>query len=385
MSKKKVLYYMPDNPLKGKGGNLTRCNQMLSYFQKNSDLLDVHFISSIDWDNESKEEFHLRYPDIQLKIFLFNLPKSNILKYLIKDKIPKQISRAIRRNPLDSSTPYFRNKFKKDIQENNYDIVLISYSTWGNVIENIHGPYFIIDTHDFMALQYKIRYEGHKKINIGKLFGNEMSILKKFNEIWTYSIEEQYIFEQFTNRKITLMPVSFPTVHLNEKRTIKYDVLYVASANPHNVNSFKWFLDKVFPLLENVNIYIVGKICNFIEDSPNIIKLGIVDDLDAIYQNTRICICPMITGTGVKIKVLESLSYGLPIVTTRRGVDGLINKSQNGCMVSDDPLSFANNIKQLLNDQQLYSKTCAEALSYFSQNYHEDKEDKILNDLFIPS
>lgn len=376
---------MPDNPLKGRGGNLTRCNQMLSYFQNNSDLLDVHFISSIDWDNESKEEFHLRYPDIQLKIFLFNLPKSNILKYLIKDKIPKQISRAIRRNPLDSSTPYFRSKFKKDIQENKYDIVVISYSTWGNVIEDIDGPYFIIDTHDFMSLQYKIRYEGRKKINVGKLFGNEMSILKKFNEIWTYSIEEQYIFEQFTNRKVTLMPVSFPTVHLNDSRTIKYDVLYVASGNPHNVNSIKWFLDKVFPLLENVNIYIVGKICNFIEDSPNIIKLGMVDDLDAVYKSTRICICPMITGTGVKIKVLESLSYGLPVVTTRRGIDGLINKSQNGCMVSDDPVKFANNIKQLLSDQQLYSKTSAEALSYFSQNYHEHKEEKILNHVFMSS
>lgn len=107
-------------------------------------------------------------------------------------------------------------------------------------------------------------------------------------------------------------------------------------------------LDYVFPLLNDINIYVVGKICDFIDDMPNIIKLGMVDDLDSVYKSTKICICPMVTGTGVKIKVLESLSYGLPVVTTRRGVDGLVNKSQNGCIVSDEPLIFADNIKNYL-------------------------------------
>jgi glycosyltransferase involved in cell wall biosynthesis len=385
MSKKKVLYYMPDNPLKGRGGNLTRCNQMLSYFQKKSDLLDVHFISSMDWDSESKEEFYMKYPSINLKIFPFKMSKSNIFEYLIRDKIPKEIEKALIGDTFDSTTPYFRSIFKKDIAENQYDIVVISYAIWGNLIKDIEGPYFIIDTHDFMTLQYKIKTENTHKLNIGSLFKSEMDILKKFDEIWTYSIEEQYIFEQFTDKKVNLVPVSFPVIHLNENRSVKYEVLYVASDNPHNVKSIKWFLDKVFPFLQNIDIYIIGKICDVIEDTPNIIKLGIVDDLEGIYRNTRICICPMVTGTGVKIKVLESLSYGLPMVTTRRGVDGLINKSQNGCMVSDEPSIFADNIKQLLNDQQLYSKMKAEAQSYFTQNHDEQREEYMLNQVFIPN
>jgi glycosyltransferase involved in cell wall biosynthesis len=383
MSKKKVLYYMPDNPLKGKGGNLTRCNQMLTYFQKNSNSLDVTFISSMDWDDESRRAFTVRYPNLNLKIFHFKMSKSNLFQYLIKDKIPKQLNKAFIRNASDFTTPYFRSKFKQDIQDNNYDIVIISYSIWGNVIDNIKGPYFILDTHDFMTLQYKINYEDSRDFDIGKLFKNEMNVLKKYDEVWTYSIEEQYIFEQFTGRKVTLMPVSFPLVNLNEHRNIKYDILYVASDNPHNVKSIKWFLDYVFPLLNDINIYVVGKICDFIDDMPNIIKLGMVDDLDSVYKSTKICICPMVTGTGVKIKVLESLSYGLPVVTTRRGVDGLVNKSQNGCIVSDEPLIFADNIKKLLDDPNLYSKIQNEALAYFEQNHHETKEKQLLNQIFI--
>jgi len=61
-----------------------------------------------------------------------------------------------------------------------------------------------------------------------------------------------------------------------------------------------------------------------------------VANLVEFYQNVSIVICPMFSGTGVKIKVLEALSYGIPVVTNQRGVDGLLNKSANGCLVTEN-------------------------------------------------
>lgn len=383
MSKKKVLYYMPDNPLKGKGGNLTRCNQMLTYFQKNCNTLDVTFIFSMDWDEESEQAFNLKYPDLNLKIFQFKMSKSNLFKYLINDKIPKELNKAFNKNTLDLTTPYFRGLFKKEIQDNHYDIVMISYSTWGNIIDDIQGPYFILDTHDFMTLQYKINYEDRLDFDIGKLFQNEMNVLKKYNEIWTYSIEEQYIFDQFTNSNVKLVPVSFPVNSKDLAAPIKYSVLYVASDNQHNVNSIQWFINRVLPLLGNVKIYIVGKICSKIQDEENIVKLGPVNDLDAIYKQSKITICPMLTGTGVKIKVLESLSYGLPVVTTRRGVDGLVNKSQNGCLIANEEKEFARYILKLLSDEIFYTQHQIEARSYFEKHHHPELETKFLDKIFM--
>lgn len=374
---------MPDNPLKGKGGNLTRCNQMLTYFQKNCNTLDVTFIFSMDWDEESEQAFNLKYPDLNLKIFQFKMSKSNLFKYLIKDKIPKELNKAFNKNALDLTTPYFRGIFKKEIQDHHYDIVIISYSTWGNLIDGIQGPYFILDTHDFMTLQYKINYEDSIDFDIGKLFKNEMNVLEKYNEIWTYSLEEHFIFDQFINSNVKLLPVSSPIRVDNQSVDVRYSVLYVASDNYHNVNSINWFINHVLPLLGDIKIYIVGNICSKIENEERIIKLGIVDDLDTIYQRSKITICPMLTGTGVKIKVLESLSYGLPVVTTRRGVDGLVNKSQNGCLIANEEKEFARYILKLLSDQIFYTQHQIEARLYFEKHHHPELETQFLDKTFM--
>ncbi|QQT27082.1 glycosyltransferase [Sphingobacterium spiritivorum] len=383
MSKKKVLYFMPDNPMDGKGGNLTRCNQMLQYFQSNSQVLEVHFVSTLYWDNVSMDKFKLIYPDIILHVFELRMSKQNIWKYLLEDKIPRKLNGIRNKGVLDNSTPYLKSKFKEIIQKNRYDIILISYSTWGNIIDYAEDAYKIIDTHDFMTLQYKTENEKEGYIKVGEIFQEEIDTLSKYDEIWTYSVEERYIFEQFTNSNVTLIPVSFPSKRLEPDRNIKYDMLYVASDNRHNIKSIKWFLKFVFPLLNNVKLYVVGKICSAIDDAPNIIKLGVVENLEEIYKFSKICICPMITGTGVKIKVLESLSYGLPVVTTKRGVDGLVNKSQNGCLITDDPEGFANYIKQLLSDQSFYAKISEQARLYFEENHNETQEIKLLNNIFL--
>ncbi|SUI96871.1 Uncharacterized protein conserved in bacteria [Sphingobacterium spiritivorum] len=369
--------------MNSKGGNLTRCNQMLQYFQKNNQVLDVHFVSSLYWDDISVDKFKLTYPEIMLHVLDPKMSTRSIWRCFLEDKILRKLKKIRNKKALDHLTPYLGNRFKEIFQQNRYDIILISYSTWGNIINYSKNSYSIIDTHDFMTLQYKTDNEGKGLLNIGEIFQEEIDILKKYDEIWTYSVEEQYVFEQFTNSNVTLMPVSFPSTRLDPHRSIKYDVLYVASDNRHNIKSIKWFLEFVFPLLGDVKLYVVGKICNTIDDAPNIIKLGVVENLEEIYKFSKISICPMITGTGVKIKVLESLSYGLPVVTTRRGVDGLVNKFQNGCLVADDPITFANNIMKLLEEEEYYQQISNEGQKYFSANHNWTLEESNLNKVFL--
>ena len=209
-----------------------------------------------------------------------------------------------------------------------------------------------------------------------------MKILEKFDEIWTYSVEEEYIFEQFTDKKVTMIPVSFPFNFNKENAISKYDVIYVASDNPHNITGINWFFKEVLPHLKDVKIHVIGKICNVVGDYENVIKHGIVDDLDEYYKNSKISICPMLSGTGIKIKVIEALSYGIPVVTNRRGVDGLVNKKENGCLVTDDPKIFAEEIKNLLEDEIFYNRVKNEGISYFKNNHDPKLEVGIMNTIF---
>ncbi|WP_228452123.1 glycosyltransferase [Chryseobacterium sp. c4a] len=373
--KKKVLYFMPDNPMSGKAGNTTRLNYMLSYFNENKDL-DVTFVSLRDWGMWKKEEetlFHEKFPNIQLYL-LDKKYKKHFLKYLFLYKIPY----LFKKNSIDTTSYILRKEFSDIVKKSAFEVVLISYATWGKLINEVpSSAYKIIDTHDFITAQSR-----HKR-TIGKLFQDEISILKQYDNIWTYSVEEEYIFDQFTDKKVTLMPVSFPE-NMSERSDFKYDILYVASDNPHNIKGIHWFLKEVLPLLNNVKIHIIGKIGKAIaEDYPNVIKYGMVDDLQEFYNHAKIAICPMLSGTGVKIKVLEALSYGLPVVTNRRGVDGLINKKDNGCLVSQDPVEFSKAIHQLMNDDAFYEKIKMQGICYFKENHNSKIEKEILDSIFL--
>src|SRR5690606_32039647 len=137
--------------------------------------------------------------------------------------------------------------------------------------------------------------------------------------------------------------------------TKSHDLVYVASDNPHNQLSISWFFEKVFALLRSsISICIIGKICAHVQEYPNVQKIPYAAKLQDFYEASKIALCPMLTGTGVKIKVVEALSRGLPVVCTSRGVDGLPNKINNGCLISDEPGGFAEHIHYLLDHQEAY-------------------------------
>ncbi|UIR56304.1 glycosyltransferase family 4 protein [Sphingobacterium sp. SRCM116780] len=382
--KKRILYLMPDNPLGTKAGNLTRTNYLLDYFERNKESFDVDFVSYLYWDEESKMNFSKRFPTINLKIVLTKMPKDNLVKYFFKSKIPKLLERFRKKAKIDEVTPYLKTELDTLQKERKYDIALISYSKEGRVIEHWSNTYCILDTHDFLTLQ-KISSITEERKYFGQAFQEEIDILNLYDEVWTYSSEEHYIFDQFTNANVKLVPVSSPIIKNNENSTVKYPILYVASDNHHNIKSMNWFIEQVLPLLGGTEVFVIGKICSKIQNANHLIKLGVVDDLDEFYQHSKVIICPMLSGTGIKIKVLEALSYGLPVVTTRRGVDGLVNKSQNGCLISNDPLDFAQNIKKLLEDPIFYQEYSLEAKVYFEKHHHPNLELEFLDNTFHPN
>ena len=62
----------------------------------------------------------------------------------------------------------------------------------------------------------------------------------------------------------------------------------------------------------------------------------------------------MIMGTGTKIKVLEAIQHGKPVVTTLQGLQGQVNKLNNGILATDIPENFIYSVKALLDDQEYY-------------------------------
>ena len=73
----------------------------------------------------------------------------------------------------------------------------------------------------------------------------------------------------------------------------------------------------------------------------------------------------MFHGTGMKIKVVEAMAYGIPIVCNERGVDGLPDKMMSGCIVTNDEREFADAINLLVRDTAFYQEKSKRIKAYY--------------------
>jgi glycosyltransferase involved in cell wall biosynthesis len=78
--------------------------------------------------------------------------------------------------------------------------------------------------------------------------------------------------------------------------------------------------------------------------------LGFVDDLDKLYDEVRVVCCPMLYGSGTRIKILEAAAHARPVVSTTLGAEGLSLKDGDEILLRDDPGAFAEACVRLLTD-----------------------------------
>lgn len=363
----RILYFYPENPLAQNQGNNVRALALLHYFKSRNigvDLVGVESEVFSDQDLTELKKQNLISNGYLLKAFDRRKHK---LKYLINYSLPYKFD--ITKKFFSSLRLGQKRDFETILQKNKYDKIIISYAYWAPIISNsplLKGAETIVDTHDFLTAQYK----NAKKFSLGSFFEKEINILKKFDKILVISSDEKYLFSQFIDKEVVV--ATHPVANKLSQVLVskKYDVIYVASENDHNINASKWFFDSVYNKLDGaVSICVIGKITKHIADYPNVTKVPFAESLDEYYAQSKIAICPMLSGTGLKIKVVEAMSFGLPIVCNERGVDGLLSKINNGCLVTNDGQEFADYISKLLQDDVFYAKIHQQSEQYFDENF----------------
>lgn len=379
----KILYFYPENPLLLSQGNNSRAFSMLNFFKSKNIKVDFIGEESIFFKEEDIDKLiEKKLITNGLLLSEYNRSK-NPISYFFYTSLPEKI--GIKIKDLDRLRYKQISKFNKILKSNDYNYIVISYVYWANLV--INNPNIdrsktkiIIDTHDFLTSQFS----KNKNFEIGNYFKKEIATLQYFDYIIAISIEEKYLFSQFIEERKVIL-VSHGLKENFKSTKLDYEIVYVASDNEHNIKGANWFFNYVFPLLpKEINICIVGKINSAINIKfENIKKIVYLHDLDEVYRASKIAICPMFSGTGIKIKVLEALSYGIPVVCTNKGVDGLINKRNNGCFVTNEADIFAKHIIKLLSDKKYYEISSQTAKDFFCSYYEESNCYNELSNILI--
>ncbi len=129
--------------------------------------------------------------------------------------------------------------------------------------------------------------------------------------------------------------------------------------NYPNVIGLEWFLDNCWPLLnknnQNYTLDIIGKwnpvrMKEFLEKYENINFLGYIDNL---YDSLKgsIMIVPITIGSGIRMKILEAASKGIPFVSTKVGAEGIPVINREHCFIADNVNEFVDDILKLQDSE----------------------------------
>lgn len=105
---------------------------------------------------------------------------------------------------------------------------------------------------------------------------------------------------------------------------------------------------------------------------PQIRLLGYVPDIRPHFRQAAVSICPLRDGGGTRLKVLDAMALGMPIVTTSMGCEGIDVVPEEHVLVADTPAAFAAQIGRVLDDKRLRDRLASAARSRAESHYDWD-------------
>lgn len=286
-----------------------------------------------------------------------------------------------------------RVQFADIMKKKHYDAIVFFYSQLAYLLRDgaaasVKKIYFMEDC-IFLQQHYSSTTRIEKLATVGRLMDSDLKLMDQFDNIFGISNDEVLFFQRILGNKVQFFP------HIKKKSLDcmdtgaefaqkKWDAVFLGFDNVYNVEGLQWFLQEVYPHLDkNLRILLGGSMTKAATGSyENIDVIPFVEDLDAMYRNVKVVLCPMLRGTGMKIKVVEALERSIPVVCTTRGVDGLPDKTMAGCCVSDDPREFARYLNRLAMDENYHHQMATRAADYyrnvFDREYYKEKLRKAL-------
>ena len=385
----KILYisdYLPF-PLNS-GANLRIFNLIKGLSRKNEITL-----CSLYWENDKEQQ------DIAVKGLSTICKRIETAPITEKSKLahfPGLIKFALTGKPLETKfyySPILAQKIHSLTKKNQYDIIQIEHSHMAMYIDCIDKHQTakkILTFHNIIFDQnkslYKIMQGFENKIRCWiatqQMEAWEPRIARRFDRCITVSERDrQLIIHAAPGLKVDVIPNGVDTKTLQPlmKNVEKPALIFVGSMDyPPAVDASVYFCSQVLPLIRKkvpeVGVWLVGRnptqeIKDLGKDDAHIHVTGMVDSVIDYYEKATITIVPLRAGGGTRLKILESMALGKPIVSTSIGCEGINVEDGKNILIADTPELFSEYIIQLMESELLRNKITTEARKLVESTY----------------
>ena len=239
----------------------------------------------------------------------------------------------------------------------------IEYKIWERLFKNQNNPF----------------KNGYLHILTKQLKKYEQSVLNKVDLLLPLTGEDAELLTKMGCLKpIMVLPIGV--------ETSKYPLLI--PPNKHvvfhlgamdwmpNYEGIKWFLKRVWPLVEQKNnkaeLRLAGKGMpdEILKLKRNNVKVEEwIDDVSGYFEAGQIMIVPLLSGSGMRVKIIEGMAMGKAIVTTSIGLEGILAADRREVLIANEPAEFADRILELLDQPELVKSLGTAARRLVEERY----------------
>jgi len=208
----------------------------------------------------------------------------------------------------------------------------------------------------------------------------ETNALKKIDGLICLSKDDEAAFQILhPNLPKTVIPIGFDaeklTHYFPKENSTKIYHLGSMDWLP-NIQGIDWFLEQVLPKLQfltkDFSLHLAGK--NMSEKLKtlrleNVVVDGEVPDSLTYQADKSILIVPLLSGGGIRVKIIEALALGKVIVSTSKGADGILFTHNENILIADTPEDFAQALLFCLESPELRKKLSKNAKILFEKQY----------------
>jgi glycosyltransferase involved in cell wall biosynthesis len=219
----------------------------------------------------------------------------------------------------------------------------------------------------------------------------EDELINQADETWVVSpVEQQLLQKAWPGKSVQLVSNIVDVQGSKIPFSLRRDYLFIGGFQHRpNIDAVLFFIQKIYPLvsehLRDAKFYIVGD-----KAPPEIISLateriivaGLQKDVSPFFDSVRLSVAPLRFGAGVKGKINQSMAFGVPVVATSLGVEGMELIDHEDILVADQPEDFARALVELYQSEELWNRLSKNGVSKARRLYSPDIASKTLEFLF---
>ncbi|MFT6373048.1 MAG: glycosyltransferase involved in cell wall biosynthesis [Gammaproteobacteria bacterium] len=399
-NKKRILFVSPVIPYPINKGSALRTDQMLRLLINAGYLVDLVVLNVNEPKSTSKSiecRLSKHYPDLVDVTVRKHAKKGSVAARIrneilgVKDRV-KGVNDEITNN---AQVPFnLQRAIKQKLSQGAYEYIFVNYLKMIKAVPQNMLNTVVVDIHDFQT--NRIINDVLPKLKQSK----QKDYLKRFKESEIYwlgnvrkvlsisSIETKEITSVIPDIDILTVPAACPANYNSLKPTRdadRFNAAFIGSNSEGNIKSILWFIEEVMALIlkkhsnfklliqgaitKNSRLYRNDTVIQYVSNHSLVLS-GFVEDISDVYAQADFIICPIVSGSGMKIKVVEALAHAKAVVATPIALEGYSLRNNVDVLKAATASEFSESINRLLTEEGLICK-----LSKNAQQTHKRKYD----------